>query len=348
MNALNSILLDDAKKICAKIAPDDLNNKTILITGASGLIGVNILSCLRHLVLGKGFSMEIHAVVQSEPLEYVRELFDFQGATLHKGDVVDYDFCRSLPSADYIIHAASFGQPGRFMENPIKTLQLNTASTFLLFDKLKEGGKFLFISTSEVYSGLPNPPYREDQIGLTNTTHERSCYIEAKRCGEAICNAFRSRGVEAKSARLCLAYGPGTKPGDARVLNSFIYKALQGKISLMDRGEAKRTYCYVADAVEILWHILLRGAEPLYNVGGKSKTTIGELAQKIGDYTNVPVEFPADSKNTMIGAPEDVCLNMDKVQNEFRKREYVSLDDGLARTIEWQKVLYASPNNQSF
>ncbi len=341
MNKLAEIIFADAQKVCAKIEAEDLDKKTILITGASGLIGVYFLACLRDLVLNQKVSIDVHAVIQSEPLPYLSELFAYPGATFHRGDMTDAAFCASLPEADYIIHAASYGQPGRFMENPVKTLQLNTASTFLLFDKLKSGGKFLFISTSEVYSGLPNPPYREDQIGLTNTTHERSCYIEAKRCGEAICNAYRSRGVQAKSARLCLAYGPGTKPHDARVINTFIYKALQGNIDLMDQGTAKRTYCYVADAVEILWHILLKGNDAIYNVGGMSKTTIAELANKIGEYTGVPVVFPEDSKKTLTGAPDDVCLNMEKAKNEFGKSEYVSLDEGLKNTIEWQKVLYA-------
>ena len=122
--------------------------------------------------------------------------------------------------------------------------------------------------------------------------HPRACYIEAKRCGEAICNAFRQQGVKAASARLALAYGPGTREGDKRVLNSFIERGLKGAITMLDRGEAKRTYCYVSDAVELMWKILLHGREPVYNVGGTSKTTIGELACKIADYLHVPAVFP--------------------------------------------------------
>jgi len=204
---------------------------------------------------------------------------------------------------------------------------------------LNVNGKFLFISTSELYSGLPHPPYNESQIGTTNTTHPRSCYIEGKRCGEAICNAFRQNGVAAKSARLALAYGPGTRPDDKRVLNAFIEKAFKGKITLMDQGNAKRTYCYVSDAVEILWNILLKGTEPLYNVGGFSHTTISELAEKIGTYLNIPVEYP-DKEQDLVGAPDDVYLDMNKVKQEFRKTDWVNFDEGLQRTINWQKELY--------
>jgi nucleoside-diphosphate-sugar epimerase len=209
-----------------------------------------------------------------------------------------------------------------------------------LFEHLKVGGQFLFLSTSEVYSGLPNPPYKETQIGTTNTTHPRSCYIEAKRCGEAICNAYRTQGVYASSARLALAYGPGTKFADRRVINVLIERGLkEGKITLQDKGTAKRTYCYVSDAVEILWNIILYGKEPIYNVGGFSRTTIAELAMKIGNILNVPVDFPLNS-HELGGAPDDVYLDMGQVNNEFKKYEYISLDNGLAKTIEWQKIYY--------
>ena len=66
----------------------------------------------------------------------------------------------------------------------------------------------------------------ESDIGTTTPLHPRASYIEGKRGGETICNAYRSQGVRAVSARLALAYGPGTRKGDKRAMNSFIEKAL--------------------------------------------------------------------------------------------------------------------------
>ena len=341
MNNLAEIITGDARKIVRKVSFTDINKKRILITGASGIIGVNLLACLKELSTSSSSEFSVTAVFQSEPFSYLKDLCDYPTCSILLGDLSDISFCQSLPQADFIIHAAGYGQPGRFMQNPIKTLRLNTLSTYMLFEKLLPDGKFLFISTSELYSGISNPPFSETQIGMTNTTHPRACYIEGKRCGEAIVNAFRNQGVNAKSARLALAYGPGTRPNDMRVLNSFIQKALHGKISLLDDGSAKRTYCYVSDAVEILWNILLFGKDPVYNVGGNSRITIRELAEKIGSYLHVPIEFPHIS-SALTDAPEDVYVEMSKVNNEFKKTEYISLDEGLARTIEWQKILYQS------
>jgi nucleoside-diphosphate-sugar epimerase len=340
MHTLFNIISDDCKKILGNVNLDELKSKTILITGASGLIGNYFLGCLWNLLNKKPSDTKVFAVLHSEPLPYFKEFLEYEGAEILTGDLSDDGFLKSLPNADHIIHAAGYGQPGRFMEEPIKTLKLNTSATFSLFEKLNPGGKFLFISTSEVYSGNPDYPYKENMIGTTNTDHPRSCYIEAKRCGEAICNAYRSKGINAKSARLSLAYGPGTKMDDQRVLNQFIQRAINGEIKLLDMGEAKRTYCYVADAVEIMWNILLNGKEAIYNVGGHSKTTIGELAKKIGGLMDVSVIFPETSK-VLAGSPEDVSLDMTKTETEFNKKGYVGLDEGLKRTIEWQKELYS-------
>lgn len=341
-NLLVSIIENDAKKLVDAAKLHDLAGKSILLTGASGLLGIYFLASLRELSHRGLAPLSVTAVVHSELVYPFKEFLDFDGASIAQGDLTNLDFVNGLGSFDYIIHAAGYGQPGRFMEDQVKTLQLNTSTTLALFNCLAKDGHFLFLSSSEVYSGLPNPPYKETQIGTTNTTHSRSCYIEAKRCGEAICNAYRARGVNANSARLALAYGPGTKPADRRVINSFIERgATQGKITLQDMGAARRTYCYVSDAVEILWHILLRGTEPIYNVGGMSRTTIAELASKVGHYMNVPVEFPKDSKE-LGGAPEDVYLDMSLVRQEFNKTQFISFDEGIAQTIEWQKALYST------
>ncbi|HEY4148867.1 MAG TPA: NAD-dependent epimerase/dehydratase family protein [Chitinophagaceae bacterium] len=335
--AANTIIEEDAGIINGKVDFTALQNKTILITGASGLLGIYFLTCLGRLA-EQGMAIKVVAVFRSELPPYLAGK-GFTGMQICRGDITDYEFCRSLPEADYIIHAAGYGQPMKFMESPEKTLKLNTFSTFLLFDKLRPGGHFMFVSSSEVYSGLSRDVYTEDEIGSTNTTHPRACYIEGKRGGEAICNAYRSKNVKASSVRLAHTYGPGTKKGDKRVILSFIEKALAGKIEMIDKGEAVRTYCYVADAVEIMWKILLSAKEPVYNVGGNSQTTIANLAHRIGAIMSVPVIMPTGNEG-VAGAPKDVKLDMQKVAGEFGKTQYISLEEGLQRTIKWYLTIH--------
>lgn len=338
----STIIPRDADSICQGFSPVQLDGKTVLITGASGIVGTYFLECLHHLSATQKMNLQVLAVMKNEPPAHLLECLSLPDFHILRGDLADSDFYPHLPEADFIVHAAGYGQPGAFLQNPMATIQLNTTATAALLDKVKKNGKFLFISSSEVYSGLRNPPHREKEIGLTNTDHPRSCYIEGKRCGEAICNAYRTTGVDAKSARLCLAYGPGTRPGDLRALNTFIEKALKERhIRLMDAGQARRTYCYIADAISIMWKILLQGKDSTYNVGGISSVTIGGLAQQIGAVLNVPVTMPENSE-TLQGSPEDVRLDMTKVESEFGPLAYISLQEGLNKTIKWQCQLYKS------
>ena len=337
----NDVIVRDAAEICARVDLEELNGKTILVTGASGLLGTYFLATLAQLK-ESGMHLKVIAQVRSEPAPHTAELIKLGCFKLAQLDLTDYQECSSLPEADVVIHSAGYGQPAVFMANPAATIQVNTTATAMLLQKLRPGGSFLFLSSSEIYSGLRKSLVNEADIGTTTPLHPRSSYIEGKRCGEAICQAYRNKGVRAVSARLALAYGPGTRKNDTRALNSFIEKALCHKrIELMDAGKAIRTYCYVSDAVELMWQAALHGTQPVYNVGGHSTVTIGELATLVGQIVGVPVSVPTQSAE-VAGAPEEVRLDLSRPETEFQKTNYVSLEDGLHATIEWQQHLYKS------
>jgi len=338
-NTLVKIIEEDTESVIDKLKTKPTASSVIMITGASGLIGTYLLAVLSRIRKLKPIKFKVIAVIQSPPTKILKYFIN-KGDKIFKCDLADHKNTKSLPKADLIIHAAGYGQPGKFLKNPLKTILLNTVATSELIQKLNKNGRFLFISSSEVYSGLPNPPFTEDQIGTTNPQHIRSCYIEGKRCGEAICAALSSKISHPVVARLSLAYGPGTKKGDERVINKFIEQAVTKKrISLLDSGSAKRTYCYVADAVEMLLNIALSGTGPVYNVGGKSRISIKELAKTIGKYIGVRVSVPKLS-NKLLGSPDDVFLSMKRYEKEFGKKKYFSFDKGIKKTVEWQKELY--------
>lgn len=312
----------------------NLNGKKVLITGASGLIGVHLIESISN--------GDIYTWTKNEIDIYLKDKFN--NCNIIQRDITDINSFNDLPKFDIIIHSAGYGQPGKFLDDKIKTIQLNTTSTIELFKKLKTDGKFLFVSTSELYNGLNNFFIKETDIGTTNTDHFRSCYIEGKRCGESICHSYKERGYDVKIARLCLAYGEYTKRGDHRVLNSLIEKAIKNnKIELMDNGDAIRTYCYVKDVVDMFWNILLNGKDVTYNVGGDSKLSILDLAKKIGLYFNKEVIVP-EINNEILGNPKIVNISIDKYLNEFGCKQFLNFDDGLRKTIEWQKYIYENTN----
>lgn len=295
-----------------------MEHKYAIVTGAYGLVGKYLCDRLTNL----GY-------------EACKIKFD---ELLPITDVDSNDFFagRKMAKADVIIHAAGYGQPQMFSKDKIKTIYINTTFTERLFEYLKPNGRFLFVSSSEVYSGAPSP-HKETDIGTTTPQHPRACYIEGKRCGEAICMAYKEQGYDVKIARLALAYGPGTKKGDTRVLNQFIEQALITKeIRMKDDGSALRTYCYIDDAVDMILNVLFKGKETVYNIGGQSTLSILELAQRISGITAQPYSI---GKKIDIGAPDDVKVCLNRYLSEF-PREFVSINDGLKRTIEYQKQLY--------
>jgi nucleoside-diphosphate-sugar epimerase len=334
------IIKNDTDKI--QIDLSKLRNKTILITGASGLIGIYLLGYLKKYQ--EEYNITIHTWNRRPITDTVFEpMFSYCHTMI--GDITDKSLFDNLPMFDFIIHAAGYGQPIKFSQNKLKTIELNTLSTIWLFEKLKENGTFLFVSTSELYSGLENYNISESQIGTTTPTHPRASYIEGKRCGETICHSYREQGVDVKIIRLSLAYGPGTQENDTRVINSLIEKAIKNdSINLMDGGQAIRTYCYISDVTEMLYNVLLFGKEHTYNVGGLTASTILEVANMIGQIYNKKVITPT-IENELSGNPKIVNISIEKYLNEFKKENFITLIEGLNNTIKWQTKLYETRKN---
>lgn len=308
----------------------------ILISGASGLLGIHFTQLFQTFNRSFDGKTEITVISKTGVFPFVLD----KRVHIIQQDLTVSPLPNNLGTFDTIIHGAGYGQPSKFLDERLKTIHLNTSTTMELSKLARPTGSFLFISTSELYSGLTNPPFRESQIGTTNTNHPRSSYIEAKRTGEAIIFAIKSEfpSMIASCARLALAYGPGTKPGDSRVLYELISNGLTDReIVLRDSGSAIRTYCFVSDAIEQCIAILMKARDHVYNVGGKSRLTVAELATEIGQIMEVPVIIPQDSEHFLTDAPSEVWLDLTKIENLSGKKEYVDMKDGLEQTISWIK-----------
>ena len=333
---MSKLISEESKKISDVIDFTSLKDKSVLITGAAGIVGVFLVSSLKHVQ--ESLNIKIYAWTNNALPDYLKPVFE--GTTIITGDITDTENFNNLPQFDCIIHAAGYGQPLKFVRNKIKTIQINTDSTIKLFNHLNPGGSFLFISSSEVYNGLETASITENLMGNTNTDHSRSCYIEGKKCGESICYAFSQDGFNVKIARLSLAYGPGTRLEDERVINTFIKKGISDDmINLLDAGSAIRTYCYITDAVEMLWNIILHGKNNIYNVGGISVTSILDLARIIAQLLNKPIQTP-NINTPLDGNPKIVNTSCERYIREFDKKGFITLSEGIEKTIGWYNLLF--------
>ena len=169
-----SLLFEDAIHAWGDLSRDLLRGRRVLLTGASGLVGSHFLAGLLQLRDELAGDLAIETVVHSDlPIWFAEDCVDGK-LRVHRGDLGQATFIDSLPEADIVIHAATYSQPSLFTKDPISTIRLNTTATLSLLDKVAPQGKFLFLSSSEIYSGLEAPPYREDQSGLTDTTPMKS------------------------------------------------------------------------------------------------------------------------------------------------------------------------------
>ncbi len=180
---------------------------------------------------------------------------------------------------DFVIHAASPASPKDYCADPVGTIKANTIATENLLKSAKEG--FLFLSSGESSLHL-------------DTLDIRSCYGESKRMGEVICKAWWTQyHALTKIARISHTYGPGMRLDDGRVFADFTRDILNGgPIVMHSDGSARRPFLYLADAVEGIFTILLKG-EPgeAYNLANPYQdASIAELANRLSLLFHVPVE----------------------------------------------------------
>jgi nucleoside-diphosphate-sugar epimerase len=312
-----------------------ISERPILITGASGLMGSNFLSLFSKLADEKS-GAEVHAVGRTGNLP--QNISQLTNVKWHFGDLIDETFVKSLPKVQTVINCAGYGQPIKFSNSKIDTIKLNTNSIFTLYERIEPFGNFLNFSSSELYSGSVSVLCTEEDVGNTGTSHPRAAYIESKRMLETILLSHENENkIRMVALRLALAYGPGVKEDDDRVLNSFVRQALMtGSIKMKDSGSAMRTYCYVSDALEMSLAALLLGKDTVYNVGGVSRVSILELANLIGDLTNSKV-FPGPHSPYLPDAPRDVRIDCSKALELIPNKQFVPLDEGLSELIASQR-----------
>ena len=259
------------------------------------------------------------------------------------------------PRFDHIVHAASIASPTYYRRFPIETMDANVDGLRLLLDDAAEraGGPsplsgMLFFSTSEIYGDpdAANIPTSETYRGFVSSTGPRACYDESKRYGETLCvNFAQQRGVPVSIVRPFNNYGPGLRIDDGRVVPDFAADVLAGRdITMLSDGSASRTFCYVADAVDGYFRVLVRGrrGEP-YNIGtDRPEVTMRELADRVAavgrdlvGYGGDVVVGTSDDPDYLTDNPNRRCPVIDKARDELGYDPEVDLDEGLGHALSW-------------
>lgn len=345
---MNKIVKNDMDFLCDRFPyQEEIRNKTILVTGATGLIAKNFTMFL--ISLNRRFNLNIKVLALVRNMEKAHEAFkDFEGDDL---EYLNQDICEPIKydgNVDFIFHAAGSCSAEAIRRNPVGIIKANTIGTINVMDFAKDHGveKVVFPSTREIYGQVEGvETISENNMGVLDPLNSRNCYPESKRVAEAILKSYSEQyGVNFNILRIAHTYGPGMEiRNDGRVMADFIGSVVDNKnILLNSDGTAIRAFCYVTDAVEGIMHVMMKGAPAeAYNLANETEPyMIRDVAQMLVDLypeRGLKVEFAnqsdAETKKGYLGY-KIVRLDTSKIES-LGWEPQIKLQRGMKHTVDY-------------
>lgn len=348
----NSLYIEDLDKIISLYDLSPLYGKTIMISGATGMIGSLIVDLLMHFNETSG-TCNIRIIALGRNWKKAEVRF---GSYFNSSSFLFYECDITTPlknideKVDYIIHAASTTHPLAYSTEPVGTVTSNVLGTMNLLNYGTVHGlkRFIFLSSVEVYGENRGDVDRFDEnyCGYINCNTLRAGYPESKRLCEALCQAYRKeKGVEIVIPRLARSFGPTMLMSDTKAISQFIKKGIAGEdIVLKSEGKQLYTYTYAADAASGIVACLLNGADgEAYNISDEANEIIlKDLASLIAEECNVKVvfELPDSTEKAGYSTATKAIMDSSRIKMELGWKCIYSLNCAISRTVNILKSLY--------
>lgn len=281
------------------IISEEVRGKRFFVTGATGLIGKNLV---RYL-LDNGAGVLALTRRPVDGLDYI--LGSVENLPEIPGEI------------DYIIHGASATASAFFVEHPVETIETAVVGTRNLLElaKSKQVKSFVYLSSMEVY-GHPAKGYKvtEKDVAGFDPTNPRNCYPISKQLCESMCCAYaKEYGVPAKIIRLAQTVGPEITPTDKRLF-AYMLRCVAEKqdIVLKTKGETEHCYLYTDDAAQAILTVLFKGnnGEAYTAANPDTYCSIAQLAEMVANRYGISVRYDLGEIGKL-GYPETNYLNLD-------------------------------------
>lgn len=334
-NRKTNILHMDLRRLIEKDKfIDVLHGKTVMVTGATGLLGTTVVKYLLYANKIKNLDIRVIAMARNmeKAMNKFSEFSEDQHFNFYYHDIREAFLIKE--KADYIVHGASITASSDFVTSPVETIETALFGTKNVLDYAKKNRNtaVIYLSSLEVYGRIENNQslINEEMFGLLDPKKVRSSYSESKRMCENLCISYKEEfGVPVKIARLTQTFGPGVEYKDNRVFAELARCIIEKKdITLHSTGETYRNYCYLADAAAGIITIIVKGeCGEAYNIANmKTGISIKDMAFLLKE------NYPNAGINIYFQIPDD--------ENVFGYNPvaYMPLDATKLMNLGWQPL----------
>ena len=349
----------------------DLKNKTVLVTGAAGFIGANLVKELLRTqtaikVIGVDNVNDYYDVsIKEYRLEEIQKLVAKESENsweFLRGNIADKIFIENIfkkykPAV--VVNLAAQAGVRYSITNPDVYIEANIIGFYNILEACRNYPveHLVYASSSSVYGSNKKVPYSiEDKVD-----NPVSLYAATKKSNELMAHAYsKLYNIPSTGLRFFTVYGPAGRPDMAYF--GFTNKLIKGdKIQIFNYGNCKRDFTYVDDIVEGVKRVMLCAPEkkngedglPLppyrvYNIGNNSPENLLDfvdiLQQELIEVEVLPKDYDFDAHKELVpmqaGDVPVTFADTTALENDFGFKPSTSLREGLKKFAKWYKEFY--------
>ena len=338
----------------------DLSHKTILVTGAAGFIGSNLVKELYNRfsdIKVIGFD-SINDYYDVNLKEYrLTELKNFKNFTFIKGNIADKTLVEKVfeeYKPEIVVNLAAQAGVRYSITNPDAYLESNLIGFFNILEACRHNKveHLVYASSSSVYGMNKKIPYStEDKVD-----NPVSLYAATKKSNELMAHAYsKLYNIPSTGLRFFTVYGPAGRPDMAYF--GFTNKLIKGeKIQIFNYGNCKRDFTYIDDIVTGVVNVMEKTPDrnengvryKVYNIGNNKPENLLDfvdiLQQELIRAEVLPKDYDFEAHKELVPMqPGDVEMTYADVEDlirDFNFKPSTSLRDGLRKFAEWYKRFY--------
>lgn len=308
----------------------------VIVTGGAGFIGSHFV---RRQLSGAYPELADASVVVLDKFTYagneanLAPVADHPRLTVVPGDICDGPLLAALMAkTDLVVHFAAESHVDRSIASAAEFVRTNVLGTQTLLQAAHDAGvgRFVHVSTDEVYGTIDRGAWTEDEPLLPN-----SPYAASKASSDLMAVAYhRTHGLPVCVTRCSNNYGPYQFPEKA--IPRFITRLMSGQaVPLYGDGLHIRDWLHVDDHCRGI-ALVAQGGNPgeVYNIGGGTELTNRDLVDRLLELFGADrsrVETVPDRQ----GHDRRYCVDITKISEQFGYVPAVPFEEGLARTVRW-------------